>query len=156
MCHKAGKYSVLEMESEDSDGTQFAVKESDTSQPAPCPESDADADFVVGGDEEALWYAGLTPRYLVMTRSTGPEGDVVIFDLDQRRVALEAHADDVAVDDEGATYWERVADGTPENCPQFADYKANDFGAKIVAETRFAFSDATSSRTGEKRCDPVQ
>jgi len=156
ICHSAGRYAVLEIENADSVGTRFAVRIAPGAAKQLCDFDEAGADYVVGNENDPLWYAGITPRYLVMTRSTGPQGDVVIYDLDERKIRLDVPADEVEVDADAAIYWERVAEGTVANCPEYGEYQSNGLGAAIAAETRFDFAGGEAEATGRTRCDATQ
>lgn len=155
-CHTAGHYEILEIENVESAGTRFAVRKHAQGAPGTCRFKAANADFIIGGEDDPLWFAALTSRYLVMTRSTGPQGDVVFYDLDRRAVAHEAPADDVELVRGVAVYWERVAEGTPANCPEFEEYDSNGLGAAITAETQFDLATGAVKATGQTRCDATQ
>lgn len=155
-CRMAGRQDVLEIENTESAGTRFAVRSGSAAASRSCDFGEADADYVVGSEAEPLWFAALAERYLLMSRSTGPQGDFVVYDLDERRVLLDAPADDFAWDDAGAVYWERVAEGTAANCPEFAEYESNGLGAAITAEKRFDFATGSVDATGRTRCAATQ
>jgi len=155
-CHSVPRFHVNAIEQKHDAGTLFAVKVRKPGDKSACKVTQTSADFVVGANGDPLWFEALTPRYLIMTRSTGPQGDVVIFDLDRRSYALDAPADEVAVSATGATFWERKETATRKNCPQLAKYKADGLGAVVTAETKFDFASGVVTATGQRRCDPTQ
>ncbi|HWK15449.1 MAG TPA: hypothetical protein VNS02_13710 [Rhizobiaceae bacterium] len=155
-CHSVPRFHVNAIEQKHDAGTLFAVKVRKPGDKSACRVTESSADFVVGANGDPLWFEALTPRYLIMTRSTGPQGDVVIFDLDRRSYVLDAPADEVAVSATSATFWERKAAATRKNCPQLAKYKADGLGAVITAETKFDFASGVAAATGQLRCDPTQ
>lgn len=155
-CHSVAGYNVLEVENTEGIGTRFAVKARAKGAGAACKFTEAKADFVVGSEEDPFHFEALTDHYLIMRRSFGPQGQLVIYDLKGRDIVLDALSDEVTVDKTGATYWERVDEGTKANCPQFDEYKADGFGADIAVETRFDFKTAKATASKKQRCDPSQ
>ncbi len=114
-------------------------------------------DFIVNPDGDALWYQGLAGNYLVLTRSTGPDGDVVIYDLATQEVFLDEPADDeVIVADDAVTFWQRTKAGTAKNCPEFGEYSSNGLGAVIAEEQVLDIASGEITATGEKRCSATQ
>ncbi|MBP0439790.1 hypothetical protein [Tianweitania sediminis] len=156
-CHSVAGYDVLEVENTEGIGTRFAVKAgTNGSAAAGCKFKEAEADFVVGSEDDPFHFEAITDRYLIMRRSWGPQGQLVIYDLDARDIVLDALSDEAVIDATGATFWERIDEGTPANCPQFEEYKADGFGADIAVETRFDFATATATASNNTRCDPSQ
>lgn len=155
-CQTTAGFAVNAIEQTEDVGTSFAVRIVKPGAKPVCPKGTKDADFVVGEAGEPLWLEALASHYLVMTRSTGPQGQIVIYDLATRNNVRDVLGNDVAVDATGATYWEEIDDATPRTCKEFAEYKKDGFGAVIAAETRFDFATGTSKVTGSRRCDPVQ
>jgi hypothetical protein len=156
MVSSASPNDVLEIENVESVGTRFAVRSNSAAAKRSCDFGEVGADYVVGGEDEPLWFAGITSRYLVMTRSTGPQGDIVTYDLDQRKIHLDVAADEVDMDESGATYWERIADGTVDNCPEYAEYQSSGLGAAISQAKRFDFACGKVETIGPTRCDAIQ
>ena len=155
-CHSVPRFHVNAIEQKNDAGTLFAVKIRKPGDRSACKVTQGSADFVIGASGDPLWFEALTPRHLVMTRSTGPQGEVVIYDLDRRSHVVDAPADEVAVDASGATFWERKEAATRKNCPQFARYRADGLGAVITAETKFDFASGVATATGQRRCDATQ
>lgn len=122
-----------------------------------CEYVERSGDFLVNPDGDALWYRGLAGNYLALTRSTGPDGDIVIYDLSAQRPILDEPADDeVAVTDEAITFWQRTRPGTAKNCPEFEEYSANAMGAVIAEERVLDIASGQITATGEKRCTATQ
>jgi hypothetical protein len=154
VCHAVFGYDVLEVENTEGIGTRFAVKRVDAT--THCAFSEADADFVLGSEDDPFHFAAINDAFLIVNRSFGPQGQLVFFDLAEQDIVLDVLADEVEVDDEGATFWERIDEGTAQNCPEYAGYRKDGFGADIAAETRFEFATRESTPTGKQRCDPAQ
>lgn len=155
-CDSVERYHVSAIERSDDLGTMFAVKVRKPGDTSPCDITETTADFIVGTVGDPLWLEALTPRYLVMSRSSGPQGDVAIFDLEGRSYVVDSPGADIAVDAAGVTFWEMLEPATPENCPQLAEYEAEGFGAVLAVETRLDFATGQVGPTGPTRCDPTQ
>lgn len=152
-CHVGTTHAVMDVpNAEDMPGSRFMIAPAASG----CVTEDSDADFVIGDGSDPLWFADLRGDRLVLTRSTGPHGDLLVFDLTSNVLLLEVPADEFEVDDTSVAYWERLDAATAENCAQFAEYQANGFGAVIAERRIFAFAPAGVTTTGERRCDPTQ
>lgn len=151
-CHTSGSHAVMDLPNEDDLGSLFLV----TAAAAGCAKAAAEADFVIGDGEGPLWFQELRRDKLFLTRSTGPQGDLVAHDLTSNVRLLDVPSDDFAIDDDSIVYWQRVEQGTAENCPQLAEYQQNGFGAAIVEERRLVFGEPGPTATGERRCDATQ
>ena len=150
-CHTSDSHAVADLPNEDL-GSRFLV----TSAAAGCADVAEDADFVVGDGGEPLWFAELRKDKLFLTRSTGPQGDLVVHDLTSDARLLDVPSDHFEIGDDSVVYWERTEEATPETCPQFAEYRENGFGAVIAEEKRLVFGEAGPTATGERRCDSTQ
>ncbi len=151
-CHTSDSHAVADLPNEDLVGSRFLV----TSAAAGCAKADAEADFVIGDGDEPLWFEELRRDKLFLTRSTGPQGDLIVHDLTSDVRLLDVPSDDFAIHDDSVVYWQWTEQGTAENCPQFAEYRANGFGAAIVEQKRLVFGGAGPEATGERRCDQTQ
>lgn len=155
-CFQNEHYLVIAQERVDDVGTDFLVRAPATGKIA-CQFEQAEGDFVIGSPADPLWYGGLAGRYLALTRSTGPDGDVVIYNLDARTVVVDVRADDdLTVEPERIVFWRRIADGTEQSCPEFAEYQANGLGAVIAEETVLDVATGAIAKTGESRCSATQ
>lgn len=151
-CHQSKEFVVAVQELDDAPGTRIAVLPAH----AKCKFDEQKALFTIGSEDDSLWFEELIGKYLVLSRSTGPQGDLVVYDLTKKAPVLDVPSDDFEVYDGGILYWERVAIGTSRNCPQFSEYENDGFGAAIVENKRFNFSSAAIENFGEKRCDATQ
>ena len=156
-CYQNDSYFVIGQQRTDEVGTSFIVKTLDGAAAPACSfEAGAD-DFVLDDVTDPLWYAGLAGKYLVLTRSTGPDGDVVIYDLASRKAVVDKPADDeVIVDDAMVMYWERTGEATAQSCPEFAENEANGLGSVIAEEAMLDVATGEISKTGETRCSSTQ
>lgn len=117
-------------------------------------------DMLIGTPGDPLQYRGLTGRYLVLTRSAGPDGNVVIYDLenhDPTSPYIDIAADDqLTIDDRRVVYWARQQEGTAENCPQFAEARSLGMGTVIANEVVLDVQTGDVTRTGMSRCSMTQ
>jgi hypothetical protein len=150
-CHGATRFTIQVFEKPEETGELVAVS-SGTS----CPASLSDADFVVGEQGEAVWFETLAEPYLVLTRSTGPQGDLVVIDLDDRATVLDVPADDFDVLQDGIVFWQRGEVAGPENCPDYAENEANGLVSVTVTQVRFDFVDRKLAPTGQTGCAATQ
>lgn len=122
-----------------------------------CEYEERDGDWVIGKVDDPLWYEGLLGKYLVLTRSTGPDGNLVIYDLETQGLFLDEPVDDdIVLSETEVTFWQRFEDGTAENCPEFEEYASNGLGAVIAKEQVFDTMTGTLTGTGEERCSATQ
>ena len=155
-CEVSANWRVILTELGDVPGMMMDVNKRDTSGQPDCATKNVKADFTVGGPDQVLWFTALSQDYLVMARSTGPVGSVVIQNLNDKTIILDVVSDDSQADSWGVTYWEHKEAGTAENCPQFAEYKDQGFGAVMAHEMRYDFATRTSLVSGKVNCEPAQ
>jgi hypothetical protein len=157
-CYQNETYLVIEQARVDEVGSDFLVRPAATGKIACTFAPEAD-DIRIGAIGDPLHFAGLAGSYLVLERSTGPDGDVVIYDLEAGATepVIDVQADStLEISDERVVYWERVEPGTAENCPSFAENSSYFFGSVIAAETVFDVATGTATRTGETHCSSTQ
>jgi len=156
-CHANDKYVVIGLEKSDDVGTDFLVRNKATpAMKVACKFKPTDGDFAVGGPDEPLWFEALEGAHLVLTRSTGPQGMLVVYNLAGRVSVLDVDAEDVVVDPEGIAFWQPTGPGTAETCEQFAENEANGFGSVIQVSSRFSFTTDTVATGSETRCSITQ
>lgn len=116
-----------------------------------------EGDWIIGQPDEPLWYEGLMGKYVILTRSTGPDGNLVVYDLETQGLFIDEWIDDDFVLSESeVTYWQRFEDGDAQNCPEFEEFTANGLGAVIAREQVFDTVAGTITGTGEERCSATQ
>lgn len=155
-CEVSANWRVVATELGDAPGMVMDVNKRDAAGLPDCKTKDVKPDFTVGGPDQALWLTNLFGDFLVMARSTGPIGRVVVQNLTDRTIAVDAVSDDSQADSWGVTYWEQKEAGTADNCPQLAEYKEQSFGAVIAHEIRYDFATKTSLTSGKTNCEPTQ
>ncbi|MBJ3783974.1 hypothetical protein [Devosia sediminis] len=157
-CFQNEDYLVIAQERVAEVGTDFIIRPPARGKIA-CVFATQDGDVRIGEPEDPIYYRGLAGPYLVLERSTGPDGSLVIYDLDAGAFApiIDVPADDdVLVDDQQVVYWERTDQGTAENCPDFAEHQSAGFGSVISEQRVFEVATGTISASGEWHCTNTQ
>jgi hypothetical protein len=156
-CFQNDQFLVISQERTDEVGADFLIR-SPAKGKIKCVFEQHDGDVLLGAPDDPLHFAQLLGHYLVLTRSTGPDGDLVIYDLeDPDAPVLDVPADDeISATETELTFWERTVAGTAENCSDFAQYEEWGMGAVIAEEQVFNAADGSVTATGEKRCSATQ
>ncbi|MBO3760630.1 hypothetical protein [Ciceribacter sp. L1K22] len=156
-CHANENFNVAVREYDEEPGSQFAVTVLDGAEaPADCVFDAQLADIVIGEAGDPLWYGELTADFLVTTRSTGPEGDLVVFDLSTGEKVLDAPADEYDIEDGFISFWQRAGEATSATCTEYAENQANGFGSVILEHVAFDLQAKTLEKTGDTRCGATQ
>lgn len=156
-CHADKDFHVAVRPFEDEPGALFAVTAlSGRAAHRTCAFDTSSSDFVIGKIGDALWYQDLAGKYLILQRSTGPQGDLVVIDLSTRKTVLDVPSDDFTLDGGTLTFWQRGAEATPANCATFKDNAANGLGSVIVSRKLFSITSGKVTLTKDTRCDAIQ
>jgi len=122
-----------------------------------CEYVEQEGDWIIGQIDDPLYYQDLVGKYLVLTRSTGPDDNLVIFDLEDQSVVVDEWVGDgFLVSEANVTFWQRFEDGNAENCPEFEEYTSYGFGASIAREQVLDIATGRITATGEERCSATQ
>ena len=157
-CFQNDQFLVIAQERLDDVGANFIIRPPAKGKIA-CVYEERDGDRLLGEPGDPLHYEGLAGRYLILTRSTGPQGDLVIYDLgsDLFQPLLDVRAqDEVVIADDSVTFWQQQILGTPENCPEYAEHQGYGLGSMIYEERVLDLASVTVSTTGETRCAATQ
>lgn len=156
-CHTTRDFLVVEQPLPEDAGNRFAISRLEGRQAAAtCKFEESKADFVIGSAGDALWFGEIAGHTLVLNRSTGPQGDLVVYDLDSGKIVLDVPADEYVLKDEAITYWQRTERATAVTCPSFAENEANGLGSVIAVEKTFGLAGRTVTDTGASKCVAVQ
>lgn len=155
-CYSNDRYHVVAQPYPDDAGNQFAVTKLTGAVPAACTFDESKADLVIGKVGDPLWYADLSGDNLILSRSTGPQGDLVVYDLKTGKPILDVPADEYELKGNGLTFWQRIGPATAETCPSFAENEANGFGSVTAALKILDLESKAVSETGESKCVAVQ
>lgn len=157
-CFQSDQFLVIAQERRDEVGTDFIIREPAKGKIA-CLYEINDDDVVLSNPGDPLHFEQLVGKYLILTRSTGPEGDLVVYDLttDLYTPLLDARAlDEITITDDSITYWQKLIGGTEVNCPQYAENKGYDLGSMIYEERVVDLNTVTVAATGRTQCASTQ
>ncbi|HEV7344586.1 MAG TPA: hypothetical protein VGN60_03025 [Devosia sp.] len=155
-CHQNDQFLVIAQERVDTVGADFIIR-SPAQGKIKCVYEINEGDEVLDNPDDPLHFQQLVGQYLVLTRSTGPQGNIVIYDLAADLLyppMIDVGAlDDITVSDETITYWQQLVRGTAVNCPEFAEYTGYGLGAMIYEERRLrsAHGDGLGNRPDRLR-----
>lgn len=156
-CPRNSRYVVVPEPHADGPGERFAIyRIGKTREFTPCRFDAGRATTVIGEAGDPLWFSALHDHMLVLTRSTGPDGDLVVYDLDNGRKILDVPANRYETTATAVTFWERVGTADAKSCPEFAEHQKNGLGSALTAEKRLSMSDATVTATGRTACEATQ
>lgn len=156
-CFQNESHLVIFQDRVDEVGAEFIIRPPAHGKIA-CLFEPQHGDILVGGLDDPLHYLALMGDYLALTRSTGPDGDLVIYDLggDTGTPVIDVPADDDVTMTDAITYWERTGEATAANCPRYDEYMGYGFGAVIAEERVFDPATGAVTATGERRCSSTQ
>ncbi len=155
-CFANAQFLVIAQERTESAGTDILART--TGAIMPCTYSVADGDVMIGDAEDPLWFNALAGQYLILERSTGPEGNLVIYDLTRPEkpvLDLPAESHPIVLPQD-VIFWAFDGEASVENCPGIAENTANGLGTMVTAETVFSLLDASLALTGRTRCVATQ
>lgn len=155
-CHSNAHYHVVAQPYPDDAGNRFAVIRLKGAPPAGCVFDASKADIVIGKEGDPLWYADLSGDSLILSRSTGPQGDLVVYDLKSGRSVLDVPADEYELKGNLLSFWQRTAQATAETCPGFAENQANGLGSVTAVLKTYDLQTGTITETGDSKCVAVQ
>jgi hypothetical protein len=155
-CHSNDRYHVVAQPYEDDAGNRFAVSRLTGAAPASCVFDETKADLVIGKAGDPLWYADLAGDNLILSRSTGPQGDLVVYDLEDGQPFLDVPADEYELKGNRLTFWQRTGPATAENCPSFAENEANGLGSVTAVLKTLDLETRAVGEAGESKCVAVQ
>lgn len=153
-CYANDLYSVAVLENDDTPGARFAI--SSAAADGTCRVDESGPKQVIGDGQDPLWFSDLQGKFLILSRSTGPQGDLVVYDLDSGIAVLDVPSDDFEAYNTGVTFWQRTVEATEQNCPNYADFVGDGLGAVIVEKAHYDFASGAIDRSHEQRCDPLQ
>ena len=156
-CHDNDVFRVAVESFDDEPGSRFAVTAlKGSTGDAACRFDPASADRVIGRKGDPLWFGELAGRHLILTRSTGPQGDLVIYDLETGKSVLDVPADDYTVEPGRLVFWQRMEEANAGNCPDLAAHEADGLGSVIVEQHAFDLASDAAKSLGQRRCEATQ
>lgn len=156
-CHASSEFFIAEKAHADDVGSQFAVTAlAGKPKPTRCAFDAKKATFVIGKPGDPLHFENHADALLILSRSTGPQGDLVVYDLKARKAVLDVPSDDYALEGDRITFWQRTVEATRKNCKTFAENQKNGFLSMISVQKVFDIKAGTVKDLGKSRCDSVQ
>jgi hypothetical protein len=155
-CHSDARYHIVVEPYPEDAGNRFAVTRLKGATVPACRFDASRADVVIGERGDPLWYGELAGDSLILTRSTGPQGDLVVYDLMTAKPDLDVPSDEYERQGNVISFWQRMAPATSENCPSFAENEANGLGSVTAVRRTFDLATKAVSDTGESKCVAVQ
>jgi hypothetical protein len=155
-CHSNERYHVAAQPFDEDAGNRFAVTRIEGTAPSACTFDEAKADFVIGEKGNPLWFGELAGNSLILSRSTGPQGDLVVYDLGTGKAILDVPSDEYELKDNTVSFWQRTAQATRDTCPTFAENEANGLGSVIAVRKVLDLSTQTVTDSKEAKCVAVQ
>jgi hypothetical protein len=155
-CYSNDRYHVVMQPYPDDAGNQFAVTRLKGAAPSTCAFDEVKADLVIGKVGDPLWYSELSGDSLILSRSTGPQGDLVVYDLISGKPVLDVPADEYELKGNSLSFWERNAQASADNCPDFSEHQANGLGSVTAMRKTFDLGSKAIVETGESKCVAVQ
>ncbi len=156
-CHANKYFAVAEKEYDEGAGAQFAVRAlTDPKTAKNCRFTPSKKDFVIGRPGDPLWFGALDGKWLILTRSTGPQGDLVVYDLASRKAVLDVPSDSYEVKKGELSFWQRTGEATAATCPEFAEHQANGLGSAITQLKVLDLHSGKLTDKGQQRCEATQ
>jgi hypothetical protein len=156
-CHSNDRYHVVAEPYPDDAGNRFAVTRLEgRTAPATCVFDLSAADLTIGQKGDPLWLGQLSGDSLILSRSTGPQGDLVVYDLRTGQPLLDVPADEYELNGNLLSFWQRTARATATTCPSFAENQANGLGSVTAVLKTLDLATKRVADTGESKCVAVQ
>ncbi|MCU0830982.1 MAG: hypothetical protein MUC58_05620 [Rhizobiaceae bacterium] len=156
ICDLNTGWRVIGIETPDMPGMILQMNRRDASGKPDCLTKDVAPDFTIGKPEEALWLTGLAADHLILSRSTGPKIDLVVFRLTDQAKVLDVPAYEPDFDSWGITFWQQKEVATAENCVDYGYFTADGLNGVIAHESRYDFASSTVLTSGQTRCEATQ
>ena len=157
-CFQNEHFLVIFQDRTDEVGSDFIIRPPALGKVA-CTFETRNGDIRIGEAGDPLHFLGLAGPHLILSRSTGPDGDLVIYDLERSAFNpfIDVRADDeVTIETDRVVFWERTMTGTETNCPEFSEYTGYGLGAVIAEERVFEVETRAVTSTGKTRCSSTQ
>jgi hypothetical protein len=156
MCDLNSQWRVVGIETPDMPGMILQLNKRDATGKPDCIAKNVTPDFSIGKPEDALWLTGLAGDHLVLSRSTGPKVDLVIYRLTDQAKVVDVPSYEPDFDSWGVTFWEQKDVATAENCIDYGYFTADGLNGVVAHESRYDFATASVLVSGQTRCEATQ
>lgn len=163
VCTQNDRYLIVEKPYKDSVGNSYIVREKDGDAKPACAFRAQKGDFVIGNpnseDGDPFFLLKLKDQYLFIDSGTGPDRELVIYNLASRgRIYANGYSDeDISFGDSRATFW-AASDEKPtkKTCPKLHAIEKDGFTAGIEVEAAFDYASGQVSTGPGRRCVAYQ
>lgn len=163
VCTENADYLVVELPHRDSVGNSYIVRDKTAGQSPVCSTRAAKGDFVVGrqkgDDADPFFLLRLEGPYLLIDSGTGPDRDLVIYDLKARKAVYSGgySDEDIRFGAGQAVFWAMSSEtATKKTCPKIASITKNGLTPTIETETTFDYATGAVTPGTAKRCVATQ
>jgi hypothetical protein len=156
ICDLNNGWRVVGVETPDMPGMILNLNKRDAAGKPDCSTTDGTPDFSIGKPEDALWLTGLAGDHMIVSRSTGPKSDLVVFRLTDQAKVLDVPSYEPDFDSWGITFWQQKEAATAENCIDYAYFTADGLNGIIAHESRYDFATGQVLVSGMTRCEATQ
>ncbi len=153
-CLSSSDFTVIYRESHLGPGSDILARRGGEA-PDPCVFAKAPGDFDVGARDDADYVLGLSGRFLVMDRGTGPARKLIIYDLASRKAVLTVPYDTstpVNVSATAVTFSVITGPASAKSCPKLKEYAKQGLGAALSVGTKVTLPTLARSTSGPTRC----
>lgn len=156
-CHANQDYLIVSKAYDEEPGLLFTVTTlKRAAAPKNCQFNPKKVDFIIGKKGDPLWFEGLDGDFLILTRSSGPDSDLVIYNLKTRKPVLDVPANDYKIKNKQVIFWQRVRVGTKADCPTFEKNEKMGLTSTMTAQKIFDMRTGMVRDTGKTGCDTTQ
>lgn len=171
-CFRNDQVTVLAHDKVAEVGTKFLVRPTTESLKADCEMDERASDVVIGGEpDSAMYYIGLSGRFLMIDDGTGPDRELRIYNLPSTtpvfkgdysvqgacNPAAGCESEEFSIDAGGVTFWMTLPEkATARNCKDYAKFLKVGTDPEIDEKTYFRFATQKVESLKERRCAPAQ
>jgi hypothetical protein len=160
-CDMSANWRVVGVENGETPGMVLHVSRRDTATGLPHCDTSTDVatkpvDFTLGTPQDTLWLTGVVGDHLIVTRSTGPQTQLLVHRLTDKAIVVDVQAYEPEYDSWGITFWHQRDPATADNCPDYDFFVADGLGGVIAHESRYDFASAAVLQSGLTRCEATQ
>ncbi|MBZ9934695.1 hypothetical protein LB518_00190 [Mesorhizobium sp. BR1-1-16] len=158
-CTSNASYLIVEVSHGEDVGNTYLVRDNTASPKPACSTKKLKTDFVVGSRDDAFYLLKLVGNYLLIDAGTGPDRDLLIYDLASKKQVFSGgySDDDIKIDSSKVVFWTGSAEkATKKNCKDLASIEKNGLTPVIEALATFDFTSGKLTRSNNLRCSAEQ
>lgn len=169
-CAQNDRHLVVQRDNPDGTGDLITVRRVAPDKAPPCSPQPLPGDYDANPKQDALYLIALKGDFLILTESTGPQGELLIVDIPARKPLLrtgfstEDGCDparfgcaDFTIADGKVTFWRTTQENAAaKNCPSLKEIRKLDLTPTIERQTEFDFASRKLVDRAERRCVAYQ